>query len=45
MTKAEKETAMKAATVINEDPFWAKLCDYNAVAVISATCFIIGFYA
>jgi len=36
---------MMKATNIDEDPTWAKVCDYNAVAALAITCFVIGFYA
>lgn len=45
MTKEQKEEAMKKSTNIEEDPLWARICDYNGVAAIAITCFVIGFYA
>ena len=45
LTKEEKAAAVMKATNIDEDPTWAKVCDYNAVAAIAITCFVIGFYA
>ena len=45
LTKEEKHAAMMKMTNIEEDPLWAKICDYNAVTAIAITCFVIGFYA
>lgn len=45
LTKEEEATMRKAQTNIDEDPFWSKVCDINAVIAISLTCFVIGFYA
>jgi sodium/glucose cotransporter 9 len=43
-TKEEKAEYRKTLTTIEEDPYWSRVCDINAVIAISVTCFIIGFY-
>jgi hypothetical protein len=45
LTKEQQAEQLKLMTNIEEDPLWARLSDYNAVAAIGFTCFIIGFFA
>lgn len=45
MTKEQKIANWKLMTNIIEEPYWRKVCDWNAVVAVAATCFIIGFYA
>jgi len=45
LTKEQEAEFRKSLTTIEEDPYWSKICDYNAVLAIGVTCFIIGFYA
>ena len=44
-SKEELAEIRRKLTDIDEDPFWEKVCDINAVIAVAITCFIIGFYA
>jgi len=45
ISKEEQAEFQKNLTAIVEDPYWSKVCNYNALGAIAVTCFIIGFYA
>ena len=45
LTKEQKLQMALDMTSITENPFWSRVCDYNAVIAVGVTCFIIGFYA
>jgi sodium/glucose cotransporter 9 len=45
LTKDEQLAVDKEMTNIDENPFWSRICDVNAIVAIALTCFIIGFYA
>merc|ERR550532_646413 len=42
---SEKIEARRIATSVIENPYWAKVCDINAIIAVSLTCLVIGFYS
>ena len=44
LTRAEKAEQLEQLTNIEENPFWSRVCDVNAIIAVALTCFIIGFY-
>ncbi|ESO03121.1 hypothetical protein HELRODRAFT_174010 [Helobdella robusta] len=45
MSEEERMKVYREMTNVNEDPFWSRVCDINALILLAILCFLFGFFS